>query len=148
MYPKSISNSIKLFKAQNLDEIFVVTNAPGRSAFNRVERRMAPLSNQLDLILQHDAFGSHLDNQNRTIDKDLELKNFAHADETLASIWSEMMIDKFPVVAEYIIPTDNPDLPSNITYDWYLKHVRESQYLLKVNKNRFINGVLTKYFHI
>lgn len=58
----------------------VATNAPGRSAFNRVERRMAPLSKELSgVILEHDHYGSHLDNQGRTVDVDKELKNFEFA---------------------------------------------------------------------
>ncbi|KAL0818781.1 hypothetical protein ABMA28_008108 [Loxostege sticticalis] len=46
-YPKVISHAINNFVLHNLDAIFIFTNAPGRSAFNRVERRMAPLSREL-----------------------------------------------------------------------------------------------------
>lgn len=43
-----------------------MTNAPGRSAFNRAERRMAPLSRELaGLILPHDRYGTHLDSQGK-----------------------------------------------------------------------------------
>ncbi|CAH2021635.1 unnamed protein product [Acanthoscelides obtectus] len=46
------------------------TNAPGRSAYNRIERRMAPLSRELaNLILPHDHFGSHLDERGVRIDE-------------------------------------------------------------------------------
>jgi len=63
------------FKKHNLDAIFIATNAPGRSAFNRVERRMAPLSRELSgLILPHDHFGSHLDANGKTTDAELEKK--------------------------------------------------------------------------
>lgn len=56
-------------KKHNLDAPFIAQNTPGRSAFNRVERRMAPLSKELaGVILPHDHFGSHFDSQNRTID--------------------------------------------------------------------------------
>jgi len=42
--------------------LFIAANAPGRSAFNRVERKMAPLNRELSgLILPHDDYGSHLD---------------------------------------------------------------------------------------
>ena len=44
-YKKNIAFAIDHFKRYDLDAIFVATNAPGRSTFNRVERRMAPLSN-------------------------------------------------------------------------------------------------------
>ena len=58
---------------------------------------MAPLSKELSgVLLPHDKFGSHLDSQNRTIDEELETKNFQFAGESLAEIWSEMIYDKFP----------------------------------------------------
>ncbi|XP_033215930.1 uncharacterized protein LOC117172256 [Belonocnema kinseyi] len=46
-YPRIIATVIKHFKKYNFDGVFIATNAPGRSAFNIVKRRMAPLSNQL-----------------------------------------------------------------------------------------------------
>ncbi|KAL4705432.1 hypothetical protein ACJJTC_002190 [Scirpophaga incertulas] len=74
-YPKVIASAIKKFKELNLDAVFVATNAPGRSAFNRVERRMAPLSLPLSgLVLPHDTFGNHLDAKGKTTNSDLELK--------------------------------------------------------------------------
>ena len=39
-FMKTISVAIHNFKIMNLDALFVCTNAPKRSAFNRVERRM------------------------------------------------------------------------------------------------------------
>lgn len=84
-----IQVAIHHFLSNDLDALFVATNAPGRSAFNRVERKMAPLSRKLSgLIIPHDRFGSHLDEQRRTIDEELEKENFAFAGETLAEIWS------------------------------------------------------------
>ena len=38
-----IFHAIETFVEFDLDALFVVTNAPGRSAYNRVGRRMAPL---------------------------------------------------------------------------------------------------------
>ncbi|CAF3166273.1 unnamed protein product [Rotaria sp. Silwood2] len=46
-YPKTIQAATILFKKYDLDVLFMVTNAPGRSAFYEVERRMAPLSHEL-----------------------------------------------------------------------------------------------------
>lgn len=64
---------------------------------------MAPLSKDLcGLILQHDYYGNHLNNRNETIDLVLEKKNFRKAGETLASIWSENVIDSYPVIAIFI----------------------------------------------
>lgn len=79
-FEKMIQFGIMQSKNSDLDALFIVTNAPGRSAYNRVERRMAPLSHQLsDVILEHEHYGSHLDNQGRTIDSDLEKNKFEHA---------------------------------------------------------------------
>lgn len=134
-YFKVISYAVQHFKKYNLDALFVVTNAPGRSAYNRVERRMAPLSSQLSgLVLKHDTFGSHLDNRGKTVDKELELKNFEAAANVLANIWSEMVIDSHPVVAEFIKAVENPKKLEESNHNWYIKHVQESQYLLQVNQ--------------
>ena len=67
-YQKTIEVGIHHFLQNDLDALFIATNAPGRSAFNRVERKMAPLSRELlGLIIPHDNFGSHLDDQGKTI---------------------------------------------------------------------------------
>ena len=64
---------------------------------------MAPLSKELaGLILPHDNFSSHLDSQVRTVDADLERQNFGHAGEVLAEVWSDTIIDGYPVVARYV----------------------------------------------
>jgi hypothetical protein len=108
---------------------------PGRSAYNRVERRMAPLSRELSgVILPHDHFGSHLDNSGKTVDEELELKNFAEAGKVLASIWTGVEIDNYPVLASYIPPaasTETDTVPA-AGQKWRAAHVRESQYCLQV----------------
>ena len=74
-YQKVIEMAVHHFVQKNLDAYFIATNAPGRSAFNRVERRMAPLSRELSgLILPHDKYGSHLNDRGLTIDTNLEIK--------------------------------------------------------------------------
>ncbi len=45
-YQKVIKVGIHHFVKHDLDALFIATNAPGRSAFNRVERKMAPLSKE------------------------------------------------------------------------------------------------------
>ncbi|KAL9693760.1 hypothetical protein quinque_013045 [Culex quinquefasciatus] len=68
-YQKNIEIAIHHFLTKNLDCLFIATNAPGRSAFNVVERRMAPLSRQLSgVVLPHDRYGSHLDASGKTGD--------------------------------------------------------------------------------
>ena len=64
---------------------------------------MVKLSKELSsVILEHDKFGNHLDAKGVTIDRELELKNFQFAGCTLADIWSQLVIDGNPVVAEFI----------------------------------------------
>ena len=51
--------AIHHFLRYDFDALFIATNVPGRSAFNRVERKMAPLSKELtELILPHDHYGN------------------------------------------------------------------------------------------
>ena len=80
----------------------MAANAPGRSTFNRVERRRVKLSKELSgVIIEHDKFGSHLDRKGVTFDKDLELEKFEYARRTLAEIRSGLAIDGNPVVTEF-----------------------------------------------
>ncbi|CAH1113118.1 unnamed protein product [Psylliodes chrysocephalus] len=102
-YQKVIGFAIQHFKRHDLDALFLATNAPGRSAYNRVERRMAPPSRELaGLILPHDHFGSHLDKRGVTIDEHLEISNFEFAGNVLAEVWSSMEIDGYNVTAKYV----------------------------------------------
>ena len=132
-FSKVIAHAIRLFQDNDLDALFLVTNAPGRSAFNQVERRMAPLSRELaGLILPHDSFGSHLQGQ-KTVDTELEKANFQKAGEILAEVWTNLIIDKYPVHAEYIGSAQDCPIPEEPSIDhWYSVHVRESRYMLQV----------------
>ena len=57
-FPKTLNASIKQFKKHKFDAILESTHAPGTSAYNQVEGRMAPLSKVLaGLILPYDSFG-------------------------------------------------------------------------------------------
>lgn len=90
-----------LFK-RDLDGLFIATNAPGRSAYNRVERRMAPLSRDLcGLVLPHDYYGNHL-TKAKSIDEELKKKNFRKSAETLAEILSESIINGCWGLGRYI----------------------------------------------
>lgn len=133
---KVIQAAIDQFKKYNFDAVIVATNAPGRSCFNQVERKMAPLSKKLvGILLPHDRFGSHLDSQQRTIDVELEKKNFENAGEALAEIWSEVVIDGHKTHTFYIPPDDSDiDPPQKVSQDWFSNHVRPSQYLLQIVK--------------
>ena len=154
-YQNVIDVAIHHFLKHNLDALFVATNAPGRSAFNRVERRMAPLSRELSgLILPHEHFGSHLDSQGRTIDEELEKSNFKYAGETLSEVWTQVTIDNFPTVAEYIVPEVSELVSENLLtkdQDWYTNHVRTSQYFLQIVKwhdENCCQPIRSSYFEI
>ena len=133
-YTKTIESAISTFIEDNLDVLVVAANAPGRSAFNRVERRMAPLSKELaGVILPHEYFGSHLNASLETTDTQLEQRNFEYAGKILCEIWGKMVIDGFPVVSDFINnePTATVHHVSN---EWRDQHVMESQYLLQIVK--------------
>lgn len=99
--------------------MFVVINAPGRSALNRVEHRMAPLSKQLTGVVQpHDKYGTHLYTKGKTSNPKLELKNFQAAGETLADLWSELVIDSFTVIARYEGPEAEAVVPKSVDAVW------------------------------
>ncbi len=76
-------------------------------------------------------------NGDEAVDAELERKNFDFAGQTLAEIWSGVIIDNFPVVAEYITP-ENSELPGDEIFrqsqQWFDNHVRTSQYLLQIVK--------------
>ena len=96
---------MSLFIELKPDVLIHGVNAAGLSAFNPVERRMAPLSHDLcGLILPHDTFGNHLDSSGKTTDVRLEKKNFLAAAEVLSEVWSNTVIDKFPVNAKAVKP--------------------------------------------
>ncbi|KAG5862642.1 hypothetical protein JTB14_012265 [Gonioctena quinquepunctata] len=126
-YQKVIEFAIQHFKRHDLDALFLATNAPGRSAYNRVERRMASLSRELAgfiLILGLIWINEHL-----------ERSNFEFAGNVLAEVWSSMEIDSYHVTAKYI-GAGEQDLLDFPDIKWYSEHVRESQYLLQIVKCR------------
>jgi len=133
-YPKTLQVAAEKFKMYNFDAVFVVTNAPGRSAYNPVERRMAPLSKDLSgIVLPHEHYGSHLNSAGKTVDLDLEKRNFQKAGEVLAEIWSNTKIDGHATVAEFTTSKEPPQLDA-LTEEWKAIHVRQSQYLMQIIK--------------
>ena len=89
--------------------------------------RVAPLSRELSwLILPHEHFRSHLDSQGRRIDKDLEKSHFKYAGKTLSEVWTQVTIDNFQIVVEYIVPDVSELMSENLLtkdQDCYLNHV-------------------------
>ncbi|XP_023315989.1 uncharacterized protein LOC111693952 isoform X2 [Trichogramma pretiosum] len=78
-YHKTIAYTTKHFKEFALNAVFIMTYAPGRLAFNRVERRMAPLSKALSgVILTYNFYGDHINSRRETEDSELEINNFEY----------------------------------------------------------------------
>ena len=122
-FPKTLSTAVDLFKDFNLDFLLHGVNASGLSVFNPVERRMAPLSHDLEgIILSHDSLGNHLDSAGKTKDLDLEKKNFFQAAEILSEIWSKTVIDEHPVDC-IAIPLGQEHVPSTPDLTWVSKHM-------------------------
>ena len=91
---------IKLFKDRDIDYWIAARNAEGLSAFHFIEPRMVPLSKDLaGIVLLHDSFGTHLDENGKTIDDVKELQNFRKAGEMLSEIWPKITIDDYEVSA-------------------------------------------------
>jgi len=83
-YEKVIRVGIHHFLVRQLNAWFI---APGRGAYNRAERHVAPLSRELaGLILPHDHYGSHLDRGGRTLNMEMEKANFGYAGKALAEV--------------------------------------------------------------
>lgn len=109
-FRKTLFLSIQKFKKYNLDVLLIVTQAPGQTAFNISERRLALLSHDLSgLVLPDNFYGTHLNISGLTVDAELEKINFKRTGETLAETWSMNLIDGHQVVAEYINPPPSAD---------------------------------------
>ena len=133
-YPKPLAAAIALFKQLNLDVLLHGVNASGLSAFNPIERRMAPLSHDLaGIILPHDTFGDHLDGNGKTIDIELERRNFKKAAEILAEVWSKTVIDGHNVDAQ-ALPSGMEVEFEAVDQMWAKTHVQQSRYSLQIVK--------------
>ncbi|CAF0719285.1 unnamed protein product [Adineta ricciae] len=144
--PSTLTSAINKFKKYNLDALFIVAQAPGQTAFNVVERRLASLSQDLTgLVLPHDYFGTHLNVSGVTINSELEKNNLKRAGDVLGEVWNMDMIDQYPVYAEYVEPTETIDdtirlIDSQFTLDTIVDDIcdeeEETPLHLRVTRNR------------
>ncbi|CAG8831482.1 25797_t:CDS:2, partial [Gigaspora margarita] len=97
-----------------------------QSASNPVKRRMALLSHDLArIILSYDTFGSHLDEQLKTADNELEKRNFKE----------NTIINGYPVLVEYVDPEEHYQLRLDKKYTaWIEKHTMTCRYITQVVK--------------
>ena len=73
--------------------LLISKRAPGLSAYNQVERRMASLNKALSgILLPYETFGTYLDLSRKTIDTNLEKRNFKAAGDILAKVWEEIVL--------------------------------------------------------
>jgi hypothetical protein len=105
-YTKTLAAAIEKFKKYNLDALIIFNQCPGQALFNVVERRLSPMSHDLaGLILPHDPFGTHLNDNGLTEHVELEKEIFKLTGDVLAEVWNMNIVDEYPVVAEYIKPS-------------------------------------------
>ena len=82
--------------------------------------------------LPYVTFGNHLDSQGRTIEVELEKRNFKKAGEVLGKAWKELLINKFPVVCQYLENSTMEPVPYEES--WVSKHCCILQYFLQIVK--------------
>ena len=85
------------------------------------------------VILPFDTFGTHLNASNKTIDMELEKKNFKAAGEIVAESWSGSIINGHPIKARYVDPQER-SIDTTETEAWKNVHVQQSQYMLQIVK--------------
>ena len=128
-----IQNNIKwaihYFTTQEFNAFFPETNAPGRSASNRVECQMVKFSQELSgIVLPYHKFGSHLSSNWETIKPELKKKNFIDAGKILSEMWSG-----HPVLIKYINEEAEEEIRKK-SLEWKNNHILESQYFLQIVK--------------
>ena len=95
---------------------------------------MAPLSRFLSgIILKHDTFGSHLNSNGKTVDLELEKKNFFAAMEVVSEVWSKTDIDKHPVDCKPV-EIGCKSMPDEPEANWVAKHVIQGRYMKQIVK--------------
>ena len=123
-YLKPLACVVYFFQELELDVLLHAVNAAGPSTFNAVERQISLLSHDLvGVILPHDLYGNHLDSSGKTINEDLEKKNFFKAAEVLSDIWSNTIID-FHQVDSRAVPLNQEFIPPEPSAAWVSIHVR------------------------
>eukprot|EP01083_Nonionella_stella_P058319 152776_1 len=99
-----------VFRKYDLDYILHYNSPPGNSAYNFIERRMCPFSKSLvGFVVDHLHHGNHLNASKKTIDTDLEEKNFLHGQKSVAELFEKVVVEDHGTKAEAIKPTSFTD---------------------------------------
>jgi hypothetical protein len=77
------------------------------------------------------------------VDDELEKKNFQKAGELLADLWSERIIDKFPVIAEFVLPGKNRRTKLNSS----LENDGDGRHRSRYGLNLILHEKLTTIFY-
>lgn len=138
-FPNTIAHYVHLFKELDLDLLVCSTHAPGWSAYNRVERRMAPLSlSMCGLVLSMDKYGNHLNGKYEVVDPELCRKNMRSASDVLADTYSRVTISNRPVTAKAVskeeVGSAVSDVPPFVYDKWAARHVRVTRYMCQISK--------------
>ena len=133
-YLKTYECAINCFTTQDSDAFFLATNAPGKSASNRIECRTVKFSQELsELLLPDNKCRSHLNSKGETVHPELERNKFMHTGKNVAEIWSSMIINNHPVLTEYIYKEADEEIVKK-SLKWNSNHIRESQYFSQIVK--------------
>jgi len=119
----------------DIDYLAVASYAPKCSWRNKVELRMSHLSRLMaGTILPHDTFGSHLQGK-KTVDPELEFRNFTAAGEALAACYHEEQFDGFPINARYVERKGDPEDSYPLPVEQFMtQHCRQCTYSLEFSK--------------
>ena len=90
---------------------------------------MAPLSFRLaGIVIDHQRYGEHLNASKKTIDPNLELRNFEGAGNEVASLWHGHEWGGHKIDAKYVPPPAPENLPvfnyPAVDPIWFAKHAR------------------------
>ena len=140
-FPKTRKALTNFFKENDIDFFFAACNTRGLSAYHFIERRIATMSREHDgFILPHDYYGTHLNCNGNTTDRGKELQNFRKAGNLLPDIWSNAVIDSYPVSASWLDPSEEAsnfkEFVGNNLKSWLDEHVRIFKYCLQISKCR------------
>ena len=109
-----------ILEKNSQDALLISTHAPGLSANNQVEKKMASLSKALSgILLPHDKFGTHLNSSRKSINTNLKKRNFKVSCKILAKVWEEIILDNFPVLAE-----NASKVPIDLSEKWISFHCK------------------------
>ena len=109
-------------------------NASGLSAYNPVERRLAPLSKAASgVVIPHDSHGMHLDSAGNTTDIELEKKNFKTGGLGLCDVWSEVMINGYKVDCKWM-DDGCKFIPEELDPSFAAAHAMQTRFGLQIVK--------------